>query len=222
MSIRHASFSHGWFYHYRVHLSKTKQLCTNNLLPLRDYLFSMFDGCPDDYFVNGPRSSTLRFDLGIQPQAVRGHEISQLAKKGLSQSRYKTAHSNVEVFMLENDSATIAVEIPLWLHDRELEFFRRLFDTDNPLSGHIDVLRVQDDGKIWIWDYKPNAHKEKYASCQTYFYALMLSKRTGIPLYEFRCGHFDDEQAYLFRPTPEHLNAIKRTRIAPTLSSVVQ
>lgn len=222
MSIRHTSFAHGWFYHYRVHLKKTDQLCTAAILPLRNYLLSMFESCPDHYFVNGPRSSELRFNLDIRPVAVRGHEISQLAKKALSQSRYKTAHSNVEVFLLEQDHATVAVELPLWLHHHELDFFKSLFGTDDPLSGHIDVLRIQDDGKIWIWDYKPNAHKEKYASCQTYFYALMLSTRTGIPITEFRCGHFDDEHAYVFKPSLEHLQAIRTTRIPPLLTPLAK
>jgi hypothetical protein len=28
----------------------------------------------------------------------------------------------------------------------------------------------------------------------------MLSKRTGIPLNNFRCGYFDDKNAYVFEP----------------------
>jgi hypothetical protein len=175
----------------------------------------MFEACPDHYFLTGPRSSALKFDLGISPYETTGHEISQLAKKGIKSQKYKTAHSNVEVYLLENDTSTIAVELPLWLHHHELEAFHALFETDEPLSGHIDVLRIEQDGKIWIWDYKPSAHKKKYASCQTYFYALMLSKRAGIPLEEFRCGHFDEERAYIFKPTAEHLSKIKHLKLQP-------
>jgi hypothetical protein len=214
MTIRHTSFSHGWFYHYRVHTRKTQALCAR-FPELDTYMKKMFDACPDHYFLTGPRSSALKFDLGIKPYEIKGHEISQLAGKGAQSKKYRTAHSNVEVYLLENDSSTIAVELPLWLHNHELESFQALFETEDPLSGHIDVLRVEQDGKIWIWDYKPSAHKEKYATCQTYFYAMMLSKRTGIPLEEFRCGYFDEERAYIFKPTQEHVATIKQLKLQP-------
>ena len=77
--------------------------------------------------------------------------------------------------------------------------YEELFGTTEPLTGHIDLVTIE-DGKIWVWDYKPNAHKEKYADTQVYFQSLMLSKRTGIPLDKFRCGYFDWDRAYMFKP----------------------
>ena len=59
---------------------------------------------------------------------------------------------------------------------------------------------------MWVWDYKPNAQKEKYAKCQTLFYAIMLSKRTGIPLERFRCGYFDEKTAFVFKPELSSIN----------------
>ena len=87
----------------------------------------------------------------------------------------------------------------------ELEAFKALFGCEEPLTGHIDVLRVE-DGKVWVWDYKPNATKEKYAHCQVLFYCLMLAKRTGIPLDRFRAGYFDEDTAFVFKPEVEQLN----------------
>src|SRR3989344_4324282 len=54
-------------------------------------------------------------------------------------------------------------------------------------SAHMKVQKfmLEKDNKIWIWDYKPNAQKEIYAGTQVFFYALMLSQRTGIPLDSF-------------------------------------
>ncbi len=205
MGIRNTSFKHGWFYHYRVHQPKTDELCGNRLNSLNRFMEKMFEGCPDHYFTTGPRSSALKFDVGACPIEVRGHEVSKLAEMGLEYGRYKTAHSNVEVYMLENDAHTIGVEVPIWIMPYELEIFKALFDSEEPLTGHIDILRVE-DGKIWIWDYKPKAHKEKYAHCQVLFYALMLSKRTGIVLEKFRCGYFDEETAYVFKPEMKQLN----------------
>lgn len=112
-------------------------------------------------------------------------------------------------FLLENDDKTIGIEIPIWLENDELDSYKEVLDSNEPMTGHIDVLRVNDN-KIWVWDYKPNANKEKYASTQVYFYAVMLSKRTGIPMENFRCGYFDHKYAYIFKPTEEDI--IRRNR----------
>ena len=92
----------------------------------------------------------------------------------------------------------------LELEKDELENYNFLFDSNEPLTGHIDILRIEDE-KIWIWDYKPNAFDEKYASTQIFFYAIMLSKRTNIPLENFRCGYFDDSYAFMFKPELKNL-----------------
>jgi hypothetical protein len=197
--IIHKSFKHGWFYHYRVHLPKAEKLCGNGFSSLNKYLLDVHRSCPDDYFSKGPRGSGLRMDLGIHPKKIVGHEVSELARLGLESKKFKTAHSNVQMFMLQNDATTIGVEVPIWICQQEMPNYYQIFNSSDPLTGHIDALRIEGN-KIWVWDYKPNAHKEKYATIQTNFYALMLSKRTNIPLSEFRCGYFDDEEAYVFKP----------------------
>jgi len=114
--------------------------------------------------------------------------------------------------MLENDGTTLAMEIPIWLMPNELAGYKTLFKSEEILTGHIDILRVE-DGKIWIWDYKPNANKEKYATTQTFFYALMLSKRTGIDLDKFRCGYFDQNFSYVYKPEKELLLKLNQQRL---------
>jgi hypothetical protein len=128
------------------------------------------------------------------------HEVALLARMGLDSNYYQDAHSNVQMFMLSYDEKTIAIETPIWLLPEELEQYKKLFKEEKPLTGHIDILRIENN-KIWVWDFKPNAHREKYATTQTFFYALMLSKRTGIPLNEFMCGYFDDKNTYIFNPS---------------------
>ena len=200
MVIKHISFKHGWYYHYRVHNLKTPNL-TNGFNTLRTYLYQMFEACPHDYFNTGPRGSALKFKLPLDIKKTTKHEVNKLTKYGLevNSERYKSNHSKVQMFMLENDHKTIAIEIPIWLKCSEISCFKELFKCEDPLTGHIDILRIE-DGKIWVWDYKPNANKEEYASTQTYFYALMLSKRTGIPLKKFMCGYFDHNYTYTFKP----------------------
>lgn len=106
---------------------------------------------------------------------------------------------------MENDDKTIAIEVPIWINPEELKEITSIFKTKLPLTGHIDILRIEDD-KIWIWDYKPNSVEEKYAATQVYFYALMLSKRANISLDKFRCGYFDNKYAYVFKPELNLIN----------------
>ena len=150
---------------------------------------------------------TLKFNLpSINLTHLASYEVSELARFGLdiNKERFLENHPRVQNFMLENDTKTVAIEVPLWLENNELSLYKEIFNSKEPLTGHIDILRVEGDN-IWIWDYKPNASREKYASTQTYFYALMLSKRTGIDLKNFRCGYFDDKNAFVFNPTKSSL-----------------
>ena len=48
-------------------------------------------------------------------------------------------------------------------------------------------------------DYKPNADKEKPIE-QLTWYALALSRLTGLRLYEFKCAWFDEKSFYEFYP----------------------
>lgn len=198
--IVHKSFKHGWFYHYRIHVPKSQSLCESKYASLNKYLLDVKDSCPDDYFQKGPRGSGLKINVDVDIKRIKGHEVSDLARLGLESAKFNTAHTNVQMFMLQNDNHTISIEVPIWLLDSELEGYTDIFNSTDPLTGHIDALRIE-DGKIWVWDYKPNAAKEKYASTQTNFYAMMLSARTGIPFSNFRCGYFDDVDAFVFKPT---------------------
>jgi hypothetical protein len=208
--IQQVSLNHGVVpYEFMIHKQKVDVLNNTPLSPLRNYLRETFSYCPQRPFMEGPRSSKLKFNIGISARRVENHEVIQLARHGLDWNRFKTAHSNVQVFMLAHDARTLAVEVPLWLHPEEYgasmqEKFNEFFREKGPLSGHIDVLRLE-DGKVWIWDYKPKAEKEKYATTQTYFYALMLSKRAGIPLDKIMCGYFDDKTSFVFKPEEKYL-----------------
>jgi hypothetical protein len=207
--IKHVSLDHGWYYHYRLHDAKLTLLKGNGYSNVHNYLEDVFHSCPREPFVIGPRSSKLKFSIGIKPRRIDNHEVSVLAKNGLEWNKFDNAHSNVQVFMLSEDSKTIGIEVPIWLKADELgKKYEELFGTKEPLSGHIDVLRLEDD-KLWIWDYKPNAEKEKYASTQTFFYSIMLSKRTGIPLDKFMCGYFDDKTSFVFKPKQKYLEEMQ-------------
>ena len=46
---------------------------------------------------------------------------------------------------------------------------------------------------------------EVLPAVQVFLYALMLSLRTGLPLTAFVCGYFDEECAYVFKPSEVRL-----------------
>ncbi len=197
--ILRTGLKHGWWYHYRLHEEKTARLCDPGFASLAAYLRAMTTSCPDEKFLFGPRSSALRFPVGFEARHAPGHEVCAYARLAQANGRGRSPHTEVQCLMLAQDAKSIATEVPLWLDEEEHALMRR-FAEPGPLSGHIDVLRVENE-KIAIWDYKPKAAKEKHAATQVYAYAVMLSRRTGIPLDAFRCGWFDETDAYLFAPT---------------------
>lgn len=194
--IKHFSFDHGWWYHYKLH-SRNSRILNSNFLTLKNYLENIHETCPNEYFKSGPRTSQLKFNLNIEKLEIKGHEICQLTQKAIEQNG--KSHTNIQTFFLNNDKKTIASEVPIWFETNELKELNYLINKEKPLTGHIDLLR-KENGKIWVLDYKPNAEKEKYAATQLYFYSIMLSKRTKIPIENFRCSYFDEKIAYIFKP----------------------
>lgn len=191
----------GGVYWYRVHLGKMRHLDNGVFEGLRNFLLRMFQECPHAFFQEGPRSSRLQFALPLEVRKISGHEMCGLARKGIQMNHHRGSHLKVQSLLLERDAATLAVEVPLWMLASEFRDYERTFQSSLPLTGHVDILRVE-EGKLWVWDYKPGAREERFAATQVYFYAQMLSLRTGIPLEAIRCGYFDEDSAFLFRPEP--------------------
>ncbi|RZN48962.1 hypothetical protein EF808_02390 [archaeon] len=185
------SFHHGWYYWFRYDHDKLAAHESEHYASELLGFFSTIECCPHLHFGQEPRASSLRLPRRYVHR-VR-HPLTKFTMYGndVYRERYRTAHSRVEMFLLEHDIETVAVEIPVWLEEDETE----LVGFDAPLTGHIDVLRLTD--KIEVWDYKPNAERERYASTQVYWYVLMLAKRLGLSLDDFRAGYFDEEVCYL-------------------------
>ncbi|MEE9151613.1 MAG: PD-(D/E)XK nuclease family protein, partial [Thermoplasmata archaeon] len=151
----------------------------------------------------GPRCSTLRID--IKPIRVTKYNnapklaefVLHLAKTG------KDRHEKVQDFMLVNDSATIAMELPVFLESNELTKKEQKaygIELSDTLTGHIDLLQVRFN-QIHVLDYKSNAKKRDLkAAEQVFLYTLALSKRTKTPLKNFTCAYFDDRNYYQFKP----------------------
>ena len=109
-------------------------------------------------------------------------------------------HKIIERFMVINDMATIACEIPVWYWDKNI---------NNGVTGHIDILQVRNN-LVYILDYKPNACKDKNALNQLYNYAVALSFRARVQLSKIRCAWFDEDTYYEYNPSEASMRFLKK------------
>ena len=119
----------------------------------------------------------------------------------------KLRHETLQRFMLANDSVTVAIEIPIWLTEDDIEALERQHGielapkTGNPrvITGHIDFLQVR-NGAVHILDYKPDARTNKPIP-QLAIYALALTRRIpGLKLFDIKCAWFNEQEYCEFFP----------------------
>jgi hypothetical protein len=203
---------HRQVYLYTLHHGKLELLFTypyHRLYePLRAYLAAVIHHdfphhlfTPDDPI----RSSTypVRLSAAITRKENYATKLAALALQ-IAPSN-KKRHETLQRFMLLNDSATIAVEVPIYLTPEDFAYFRARGFTfpfgNNPITGHIDFLQLR-AGYLHILDYKPDAAKETHAVTQLTIYAMALSRRTGLPVKAFKCAWFDERDYFEFYPLP--------------------
>jgi transposase-like protein len=83
-------------------------------------------------------------------------------------------------------------------YEYEQEQEEKRYEIPEILTGHVDIVQVR-NGQIHLLDYKPKARKEKPIE-QLTWYALALSRLTGLKLYEFKCAWFDETDYFEFYP----------------------
>jgi hypothetical protein len=204
------SFDHGGghFYRYRLHRSKAGWHHAFGT-GMRDFLFRLRSDCPNHFFEIGPRISAVAWEMYPEATWDADCDLPELARAALREARYKGAHESVEVYCLGRDSSTSAVEVPVWLEREEMGPFRPCFPSTGPLTGHVDILRINSES-IEVWDYKPDVALADKAGMQVFIYALVLSVRTEIPLDHFRCGFFDANSAWSFNPNAVAFSPLRR------------
>ncbi len=204
--VRTHSFDHTpGYYRYRLALARTVRLPE----PMANYLHRLFADCPNHLFrgTTFRASRVRRSGLAVEIPLTRlaDHGIIALADESRAHDFLSSRHENLQKYFLDCDPTTIACEVPVWMESWEFEDYARVFGRRDTLTGHIDVLRAEPDGRIGVWDFKPRAAAERDAHIQVFLYALMLALRTGLPLSAFTCGYFDEKDAYVFRPTAARL-----------------
>lgn len=197
--LRTHSFRHKQMYRYRLAVTKAERLPES----LRAYLELVFTDCPNHLFRGSRfRVSHIGYEnrISVELAHEQHHPLTKLTRDSESYQEYRSRHENVQKFLLENDPCTVASEIPVWIEPRDLADYADALGRERPLTGHIDLLRHEEDGKIGVWDYKPGA-PWRSARTQVFFYAFILAVRTGIKLGDFVCGYFDENDLFRFDPT---------------------
>ena len=199
--IRSKKFYHQQVYEFKYHTLKTN-IAGKTFPKLKSYITSIYKV---PYFISetafkvGPRCSKMR--INIRPVKItKNNNAPKIAE--IAQTLAKTnhdRHSQIENFFLINDTATIAIEVPVYLKPNELTVQERSnygLNLKEPLSGHVDIVQVRYN-KIHILDYKPDAKKtDKQTADQLFLYALAFSKRTKIPMRNIICAYFDENNYY--------------------------
>jgi transposase-like protein len=189
-------------YEFMYHKYKLDVLVKKRFPGLAAYITRFENGCPDVFFEVGERCSKPSFEAEAKARKTSNLacRMAGFAVQAATSNREK--HKLVERFMLINDKATVACEIPVWYWEKNI---------DTGITGHIDILQVRND-LVYILDYKPAAEKQnalKVAS-QLYQYASALSFRTRVPLKNMRCAWFDEESYYEYSPSEANITPAKK------------
>ena len=188
--IRSRTFNHGIPYTLTFDEKKIRESENYYKKKFLEYVCNLLDLKLPLGFSHPPRASGMRFPL-LECSEVN-HPLKEFARCAHRISIEGSRHERMQTFLLLSDRASVAAEVPVWMTPKESQIF------DSNLTGHIDLVRLTD--KIEVWDYKPFASREIFASCQVYWYVRMLSIRLNIDLDEFRCGFFDAYNVYVIQP----------------------
>ena len=206
--------------------------------PLKEYLDNVSSETPHQYFQQGERMSEIRskFDKADMLVRAKNNFANKLASFVLQAVRAnKDRHEALQRFMLANDSCTVATEVPVYIRREDVEHMENVlnFKISRPdadiaggiehssillkgskklvpfpklITGHIDFVQVR-NGSVHLLDYKANAAKERPIE-QLTWYAMALSRLTGLRLFEFKCGWFDEKDYFEFYP----LHVVKKLK----------
>ena len=191
-----------------------------NLTPLKEYLDNVSSETPHQYFSEGGRMSEIKSKFDKADMIVKAKEnfANKLAEFVLpSVTENKHRHEELQRFFIANDSVTVATEVPVYIRREDvahLENALKFRVTDdglvmlkgkkrpepmpNLLTGHIDFVQIR-NGCVHLLDYKPNAAKEQPIE-QLTWYAMAMSRLTGLRLFDFKCGWFDEKDYFEFYP----------------------
>jgi hypothetical protein len=180
-------------YLFKVHTLKLN-IKGKQFPELKRYINNMLNNPMDHLFQSKKvlRVSELANTIDLPKPNIRSVKDSpacRMTDLALELAKTKSErHQKVEEFFLTNDSATVAVEVPVYLTEAESGFKKTL-------TGHIDLIQVRSN-RIHIMDYKPDQSGNVVNQLQ--LYAKCLKKQTR--LSNITCAYFDESVYYQFTP----------------------
>lgn len=212
--VEEITMAHRQLYRYRFHRAKMELVLQDfkhrRFESLKHYLEAVVSETPHQYFQEGGRMSEVKTKFNKAQMIVRAKSnyANRLADFVLQAVKdNKQRHEALQKFMLANDSVTVATEVPVYIRREDIghmenelgfEVVNEGVEIPTLLTGHIDLIQVR-NGQVHLLDFKPNAAKEKPIE-QLTWYALALSRLTGLRLYEFKCAWFDGKDYFEFFP----------------------
>jgi len=163
---------------------------------LINYLKTINTSLPNNIFQNSERISSISKNKNqniaknnnnqetITTKQNYATKLANIAKQITKDN--KKRHNIIENFMLINDTATIATEIPVYLKETKL---------NKPITGHIDILQARYH-KLYILDFKPEPINKQQTINQLILYRKALSQRTNIKTNKIKLAFFNDKGYY--------------------------
>ena len=172
------------------------------------------------------KSKFDKADMIVRSKTNYANRLAAFALQSVPENRER--HEILQRFLIANDSCTVATEVPVYIRREDVEHMENVLkfkvvgrpgaDLDRNvesetillkgdkkprpfpklLTGHIDFVQIR-NGSVHLLDYKPNASKEKPIE-QLTWYALSLSRLTGLRIFNFTCAWFDEKDYYQFYP----------------------
>jgi len=157
---------------------------------------------------NSQRASKLKFNHLKIEHIKKQNMANKLTALALNLANTnKDRHQAIQDFFLLNDSTTIGAELPVYLTNWDVGYYRNqkgflfpLNEHQTPITGHADLLQIRNN-LIHILDYKPEAHlNQEQTTQQLTLYALALSRKLNLELRYFKAAWFDENNYFEFFP----------------------
>lgn len=240
--VETTTLAHRQLYRFRYHRPKLvlalEEYKNRGFGRLMEFLDAVSTETPHQFFSEGERMSEVRSkfdktDMIVKSKENFANQLTKFVLQGVPEN--KERHEALQRFLIANDSVTVATEVPVYIrredvgHMENVLKFKILDDAaadsagmvmlkghkrpvpfPKILTGHIDFVQVR-NGIVHLLDYKPGAAKEKPIE-QLTWYALALSRLTGLRLFEFKCAWFDEHDYFEFYP----LHVVKKLGRART------
>ena len=235
-TVEVVTMAHRQLYRFRYHRPKTilmlEEFKNYKLSALKSYLDNISSETPHQYFQDGERMSEIRSkfdkaDMIVKSKSNFANRLTAFVLQSIPENKQR--HEELQRFMIANDSCTVATEVPVYIRREDVEHMenvlkfkisddgmikikgdKNLRKMPKLLTGHIDVVQIR-NGQIHLLDYKPNANKERPIE-QLTWYALAMSRLTGLRIFNFTCGWFDEKDYYQFYPLHVVKNFLERKK----------